>query len=337
MPAGTIIFTETNDGTVRTIVAAWTSGPSGEAAVGTTTEYYVGKLESLETNPTDTPTDNYDVTVADASLVDVLAGAGLDRDDTLTETVAAASLGFIGSYSRLSFTISNAGNSKNGVITIEVSSQLAAYATDTQYRARTGDQTTGTNIVLNAQLLAVSRLIERALEVMPGAFNAHNGTYVFDGNGKNILPLRDRGGLAYPFTAITADSLLIDSDMDGTYDDYTLDTSDPGIRGLPANAAAFGEPYWAIELRAVSGALLSTFPNLPGCLQITGTFGWSAVPDIITELVCHRTAELRESLKDGGTGRLPAFESPGVPMRPHTAWLWKEAEGLYTRRIPIFQ
>jgi hypothetical protein len=33
---------------------------------------------------------------------------------------------------------------------------------------------------------------------------------------------------------------------------------------------------------------------------------------------------------------LPAFDA-GVPMRPQTAWLWKEAEGLYGRRIPIFQ
>lgn len=213
---------------------------------------------------------------------------------------------------------------------------LSAYATDTQYRARTGDQTTGTNTTLDAQLLGVSRLLERALQVMPGAFNTHTGTYVFDGNGESILHLRDRAGFAYPFTAITADSLKFDTDLDGSFDDYELSLGSEGVRGLPENAAAFSEPFYAIELRAVSSATITKFPKLPGCVQIAGTFGWAAVPETIINLVVHRTHELREALKDGGVGTLPAFDA-GVPMRPQTAWLWKEAEGLYGRRIPIFQ
>lgn len=213
---------------------------------------------------------------------------------------------------------------------------LDAYATDTQYRARTGDQTTGTNTTLNAQLLGISRLLERALSVMPGAFNTHTGTYTFDGNGKAILPLRDWAGNAYPFTAITADSITIDDDGDGSYDDFTLDLSDAWMRALPANNAAFSEPFWEIEIRALDSATLTVFPNLRGAVRITGTFGWTAVPDLITELVCHRTHELREALKEGGTGTFPAFEQ-GVSMRPNTAWLWREAEGLYGRRIPIFR
>ena len=119
MAAGTITFTETRLGPVKRIKAAWTSGSGGESAVGTTTYAYNGKCELLTTVPTDTPTDNYDVTAVDADSVDVLAGAGANRDTTNTEQVLGTSLGAVAG-SALTFTIANAGNSKNGVVYLDV-------------------------------------------------------------------------------------------------------------------------------------------------------------------------------------------------------------------------
>ena len=113
MAAGTATITETTHTGVKKIKVAWTSGSGGESAAATTTHAYDGKLISLTTIPTDGPTDNYDVTATDGDGVDVLLGAGANRDTSNTETVAEASLGAVAG-SRLTFTIANAGTSKSG-------------------------------------------------------------------------------------------------------------------------------------------------------------------------------------------------------------------------------
>ncbi|MGE0229980.1 MAG: hypothetical protein AB7I38_17045 [Dehalococcoidia bacterium] len=209
---------------------------------------------------------------------------------------------------------------------------LDAYATAAEYRAMVGDGSTGSDSTLDAQLLGMSRLLERSLQVAVGQWNAHTGTYVFDGSGKAELSLRDRDGRAYFLRSIDPDLLEVDADLDGTYE-YTLDTGDAWVRGLPENAAALSEPFRAIELRPLSGALLTAFPALPGCVRITGAWAWAAVPRAVKDLVIHRTHEVREALKAGATMQLPSFEG-ALPMQPKTAWLWHEAERLYGRRLP---
>ncbi|CAB4166852.1 hypothetical protein UFOVP1383_31 [uncultured Caudovirales phage] len=213
---------------------------------------------------------------------------------------------------------------------------LDAYATGAEYLVDTG-QKISADALLTAQLTGVSRLLELALRVMPGAFNAHTGTYVFDGYGTERLRLRDEQGRSYFLRSITADSLKIDADLDGAFDDYLLDAADAWVRLGPVNAAAFSEPYRWIELRPLQSAsvTLYRFPAAAGCVEITGAWGWLAVPDLVKRLVIHRTHELREGLKSGALEQLPTFEG-GVPMRTQTFWLWKEAERLYGRRhIPV--
>lgn len=213
---------------------------------------------------------------------------------------------------------------------------LSAYATIAQFRAAIGDKATAADATITAELLTMSRQLERALGLAPGYFNASatGQARVFDGNGRSILELRDREGYGYCLTAIVADSLAIDSNLDGSYDDYTLDLSDAWVRGLPANAAAHSEPFTAIELRPLTTATLTIFPRLPGCVQITGTWGWAAVPQIIIDLVIHRTHDLRQGLSAGATGAIAAFDSP-EQMQPRSLWLFREAEKLYGRRLPV--
>lgn len=117
MAAGTVTITETTHTGVKKIKVAWTSGSGGEAAAGTTTKAYDGKVELLTTVPGAAgaaPSDDYDIAVTDADGVDVLAGAGLNRDTANTEQVVASSLGAVAG-SPLTITVSNAGNSKSGV------------------------------------------------------------------------------------------------------------------------------------------------------------------------------------------------------------------------------
>ncbi len=213
---------------------------------------------------------------------------------------------------------------------------LDAYATAAQYRAIAGDKGAGTDATLDAELLGVSRLLERSLQLAPGAFNASaaNQARVFDGQGGPVLYLRDRAGLAYFLQTLATDGLKIDSDLDGSYDDYAFDFADAWLRGLPENAAAHSEPFTAIELLPLASAPIWKFPDLPACVQITGTWGWAAVPELIKQLVIHRTKELRAGQLAAPGGDLPGIDA-GVPMGARTFWLFKEAERLYGRRLPV--
>ena len=215
---------------------------------------------------------------------------------------------------------------------------LDAYATIAQYRAAIGDKASAADATITAELTVMSRQLERALMLAPGYFNVSSASQarVFDGNGRDTLQLRDSAGYAYCLTAIATDGLAIDSDLDGSYDDYTLDFADAWVRGLPENAAAHSEPFTAIQLRPVSGATLTTFPRLAGCVQITGTWGWAAVPQIIQDLVIRRTHELRQGLVAGAMQAVASFDG-GEPMQPRTAWLFKEAERLYGRQLPVLR
>jgi hypothetical protein len=120
MAAGTVTFSETIHGTVKKLVATWTSGDAGGDAgnaTATTTAVFDGELLGMTTIPGtagDAPTDNYDITLKDSAGHDVLIGAGKDRDTLNTEHVARASLAGA-PCSPLTFLVENAGNAKKGV------------------------------------------------------------------------------------------------------------------------------------------------------------------------------------------------------------------------------
>lgn len=112
---------------VRKIKWAWTTDSVTGAIVDATaagqanktTYKYTGEIYRLITDPTDGPTDNYDVTILDDDGYDVLMGAGLNRDTTTTEQVLWSSLG-ICLNSQLRLNIGTAGNSKSGVVILYI-------------------------------------------------------------------------------------------------------------------------------------------------------------------------------------------------------------------------
>jgi hypothetical protein len=119
MAAGTVTITETLHGSVKKIKFAWVSGAGGGDAgnaTGTTTYAYDGKCELLTTIPAaagDAPSDNYDIAITDSDSVNVLGGGGADRDTANTEQVLGSSLGVVAG-SKLTFTVTNAGDTKQG-------------------------------------------------------------------------------------------------------------------------------------------------------------------------------------------------------------------------------
>jgi hypothetical protein len=110
-----VTVTETTHTSVKKIKFAWTSAADGTAS-GATTKPYDGKVYLLTTVPAgggSAPTDNYDLTITDSDSVDVLAGAGADRDTANTEQVVGTSLGAVAG-SVLTINVANAGNAKSG-------------------------------------------------------------------------------------------------------------------------------------------------------------------------------------------------------------------------------
>ena len=112
--------TETVHASMKKLVFAWTSDAGGDVTIASV-EVYDGKIISLQTNPDGVaaPTDNYDIVLNDVDGFDVLLGAGANRDTANTEDVASSSLGAVAG-SKLTLVVSNAGNAKQGVVTLFV-------------------------------------------------------------------------------------------------------------------------------------------------------------------------------------------------------------------------
>ena len=118
--AGSATISETTAFPVQKVVWTWTSGTGAEGGTvtSTTTASFTGKLIGFSTDPGSTaPTDNYDVEILDSGSHDALLGAGANRDTANTEHVAEASIGAVAG-SRLTLSITNAGDAKVGVVVL---------------------------------------------------------------------------------------------------------------------------------------------------------------------------------------------------------------------------
>lgn len=103
---------------VERLEVAWTSDASGDAT-GSLTAY--GWLIKVVTDPTDAPTDNYDITLLDEYGADAFQGLLMNRDTTVTESAYTFVTGspvpvlLAGAHT---FTVAAAGNAKSGVATL---------------------------------------------------------------------------------------------------------------------------------------------------------------------------------------------------------------------------
>lgn len=114
--AGTVVTTEITYPSIKKVTFEWTSDASGDAD-GSTTAVFTGKIVQVTTVPSGTaaPTDNYDIELRDADGVDLLAGAGANRDEANTEHITSANLGAV-CVSALTLVVANAGNETEGIV-----------------------------------------------------------------------------------------------------------------------------------------------------------------------------------------------------------------------------
>lgn len=125
--AGTVTAAESKPGIKtphRIVTWDWLSDGSGNAD-GTFTGQIHGLIWAVKTIPgsngdltTNLPTANYDVTITDQDLMDVLGGSGADRSGTAAEqvqpTTDSAKTPRIINATLLKLNITNAGSAKAG-------------------------------------------------------------------------------------------------------------------------------------------------------------------------------------------------------------------------------
>ena len=101
---------------IKKIVWSWKSTDLGVVTGAVTDNKYTGELIRFITDPGATaPTADYDVTILDSDLTDVLIGAGADRHTSTTQQVIASSLGCVYD-STLTLEIEHAGDAKLGTV-----------------------------------------------------------------------------------------------------------------------------------------------------------------------------------------------------------------------------
>lgn len=153
-----------------------------------------------------------------------------------------------------------------------------AYATAAEYRAAIDKSDATEDLELLADLTAISRWLDRTL-------NRHFT--------KDAAPVA-RVFVPYCPTVVDVDDLVsvtsikVDEDADGDFADETAwDASEYEL--LPRNAALGSEarPYWQI---AATPWGARRFSNR---VEVTGVWGWPAVPEAIKRATIHLTAILR--------------------------------------------
>ncbi len=177
-----------------------------------------------------------------------------------------------------------------------------AYATDVEYRTGSGKAGSGTDASLNADLLAVSRYIDGELG-RNFTKDANDVARQFDAPRIKSRHYRADwaesenpwlyGGLTRRLEIddlVSVTSIIIDSARSGTFTAPPLAATDYQL--WPPNAPTGPEPapYIAIELTEW-GSQAGWPPHAP--IQITGKWGWPAVPIGVKQACIQLTAILR--------------------------------------------
>lgn len=200
------------------------------------------------------------------------------------------------------------------------------YATAAEYKARVGKTGSDEDAEIDAQLEAVSRLVERELgesRDRPRIFNQSTATRRLDGSGEAVLFVDD---------LVTVTTIEVDTSLDASWA-TSFDLSENWVLARPLDYSEKGLPITAIELLAAGNSTLATWPDAPGCVRITGVWGWPAVPPAITEAVVMITRHLRDLEESGFTLTLSNLDA-GVQMSPGAQAIVRELKSNYSRRIP---
>ena len=212
---------------------------------------------------------------------------------------------------------------------------MVAYATVSEYVARTGEPMPTVTTTIDGWLEAASRFIELQMRLAPDYFSPTDGqTLYFDCRGGDTLYLRDGEGLAYCLRDVVADGIRADYDFTGAYDNtrYAWDLDDLFVWPIPRNHEATGRPIVGIELRRIGTAPVTVWPYEGGSVRIEGDWGWAAVPAAVRELTVHVARDMSDSESAGAAGRVQMFDN-GIALRDDSWRMWQNVQRVYGRKL----
>lgn len=201
-----------------------------------------------------------------------------------------------------------------------------AYATAAEYRARVTKSDTGDDATILTQLTGASRLLEREC----GRFFNQDASVVvrlYDGNGLTRIHIDDLS---------TTTGLVVKVDLNGDFDfadsNETL-TVDTHFKVGPVNAGLGAEPEPYRYLDIVPGnAILGAWPSQKWALQVTGKFGWAAVPGMIKEAVIMMVRQLRDAQESGYTLSMENIDA-AIPQGREIATIIGRVKHRYERLV----
>jgi hypothetical protein len=157
------------------------------------------------------------------------------------------------------------------------------YATDVKYKAIIGKTSGDNDSEINAQLLAVSRMLER--DVFGGRYFTKDAAVTVrryrPGGYQRTLSVED-------IASVTGLIVKVDDNVDGTAETTLAPTTDYEL--LPLNALTGPElrPYSQLYLPDRVGR-----SYWPGLVEVTAIHGWPAIPEAIAQGVCQLVGILR--------------------------------------------
>ncbi len=152
------------------------------------------------------------------------------------------------------------------------------YATAQEYRVYNNIKNEEIDPVLDGDLLAVSRWLERTLGRFFNQSVSQGRQYVIGDNGGKPYLNSGRTRL-FTHDIVSVSTIKIDKNDDGNYaDEDALASTDFELWPLNAALEPEAHPYLAIDLRA--GGNEGTWPEGAHVI-VNGVFGWPAVPSTI--------------------------------------------------------
>lgn len=225
-----------------------------------------------------------------------------------------------------------------------------AYATAAEYKARVGQSGSGSDTEIAAILAAVSRLLDQRTERF-FTVDASDVVRLYDGSkavprtanaedlglfSRSVASSSDGTRLYIDDLSASPTSVKVDLNADYDYsDDNETLTEGTHFWCGPANADKGPEPkpYRFLDIVPGNGRL-ARWPDQLRSVQVTGKFGWPAVPGAIREATIMVTRELFDLEKGGFTLTVQNVDQ-AVNLAPKAFSIVRDIEERYGRRIPF--
>lgn len=194
-----------------------------------------------------------------------------------------------------------------------------SYCTTAELRTFVSNTGTVDDTQLALAITAASRAVDRATDRQFGQLTTAAARYYTP-----VWSTHYGRSVGYIDDLYTVTDLVVKTDSDG---DQVYETTITDYRQAPYNAAGDGFPWEVI----VFGSSISV-PTLPGSLEVTARWGWTAVPDTIKEATLIQASRFYRrrdspygvagSAEMGSELRLLAKVDPDVQLmlQPYRRW-----------------